>query len=257
MMPTNYSSSNTLFRIYQHRKQQLFSMIITIGRNRFYPYICVLFVTLAFIYTDPLTKFSLRYTASYFGAVCGLICVILLAKRKNSGNIFGMFAVLGEASGNFLGGNIGASLPSIYYFGSHIYGLITWHRNQDNNHYVKTRTLTESAFLYTLIFLICAIFFNVYLTNALNVNNTIYQLLINCFIFGLGVVAQLLLMMRYSFNWYLWVLLNLLVIGLNIYTDNPIIATQYLIYLFNSLYGIGEWKLSEQLQTKQQIDREK
>ena len=53
-------------------------------------------------------------------------------------------------------------------------------------------------------------------------------------------------MMRYAFNWYLWVLLNVLVISLNIYTDNIVIATQYLIYLFNAVYGICEWKLSEQ-----------
>lgn len=220
-------------------------IVLLIGRNKLYPYLCLLFVTLAFLYTDPFTSLNPRYALSYFGAVCGLLCVILLAKRKNSGNILGMFAAIGESTGNFLGGNVGASLPSFYYFGSHIYGFITWHRNQDSDHNVKPRSLNETSFLYTLIFLICAVFINIYLTGALGVDNTIYQLFINCFIFGLGVVAQLLLMMRFSFNWYLWVLLNVLVIGLNIYTNNPVIATQYLIYLFNAIYGICEWKLSE------------
>lgn len=51
-------------------------------------------------------------------------------------------------------------------------------------------------------------------------------------------------MMRYSFNWYLWVILNVLVVGLNLYTNNIIIAVQYLIYLFNAVFGICEWKLS-------------
>ncbi|WP_294611818.1 nicotinamide riboside transporter PnuC [uncultured Gilliamella sp.] len=227
---------------------KLNSGIISIGRNKFYPYFCVLFVTLAFLYTDPFTTLNLRYAISYFGAVCGLLCVILLAKRKNSGNVLGMFAVTGECIANFLGGNIGASLPTFYYFGSHIYGLFTWQKNQDNDKNVKVRSLNEQSFLYTLTFLIAAVFFNIYLTDAIGVDNTIYQLITNCFIFGLGVVAQLLLMMRYSFNWYLWVILNVLVIGLNIYTDNLIIATQYLIYLFNAIYGICEWKQSERKQ---------
>lgn len=227
---------------------KLANFIIAIGRNRFYPYFCVLCVTLAFLYTDPFNNFNLRYAVSYAGAFCGLLCVILLAKRKNLGNVLGMLAVVAECCANFLGGNIGAGLPTFYYFGSHVYGLITWQKNLDSHQHVKVRSLSEQAFLYTLIFLIIAVFFNVYLTNAIGVDNTIYQLITNCFIFGLGVVAQLLLMMRYSFNWYLWVILNVLVMGLNIYTNNIIIATQYLIYLFNAIYGICEWKHSEQKQ---------
>lgn len=227
-------------------KMSLF--FIFTGRHKLYPYFCVLFVTLAFLYTDPFTEVNLRYTISFLGAVSGLLCVILFAKRKNSGNILGMIAVVNECIANFLGGNIGASLPTFYYFASHIYGFINWQRHQDQEHRVKSRSLNERSFLFTIIFLIVAVFVNVYLTDALGVENTIYQLIINCFIFGVGVVAQLLLMMRFSFNWYLWVILNILVIGLNIYTHNPIIATQYLIYLFNAIYGICEWKLSEKNQ---------
>lgn len=222
------------------------NFILSIGRNKFYPYICLLLVTGAFIYTDPVNNFNWRYAISFFGAVCGLLCVILLAQRKNIGNVLGMLANVGESTANILGGNIGAGLPSFYYFISHVYGLITWHKNQDENHTVKVRTLTDYHFLGTLIFLIIAVFVNVYLTEALEVDNTVYQLITNSFIFGLGVVAQLLLMMRFSFNWYIWIILNVLVIGLNIYTNNPIIATQYLIYLFNAIYGLCEWKKSQQ-----------
>jgi len=223
----------------------MINIILAIGRNRIYPYICVLFVTLAFLYTDPFTSLNLRYAISFFGAICGLLCVILLAKRRNSGNVLGMFAALGESTANILGGNIGASLPSFYYFIAHVYGLVTWHKNRTSDQTVKVRSLNERYFLATLIFLIAAVFLNVYLTGVLGVDNTVYQLITNCFVFGLGVVAQLLLMMRFSFNWYLWIILNVLVIGLNIYTDNPIIATQYLIYLFNSTYGMCEWKRAE------------
>jgi nicotinamide mononucleotide transporter PnuC len=227
---------------------KLNQLIIFIGRNKFYPLFCIICVTLAFLYTDPFSQFNLRYTISYIGAFCGLICVILLAKRKNMGNVMGMLANVAECSANFLNGNIGAGLPSICYFGSHIYGLINWQKNQDNNKNVKARTLSESNFLCAIIALIAAVFLNIYITESLEVNNSSYQLITNCFIFGLGIVAQLLLMMRYSFNWYFWVILNVLVIGLNIYTDNIVIAAQYLIYLFNAIYGICEWRNSEQTQ---------
>lgn len=220
-------------------------LILIIGRSKIYPYICLLLVTLAFLSTNPLQDFDQRYAISFVGSMCGLLCVILLAKRKNSGNVLGMMAAFGESTANFLGNNIGAALPSIFYFLSHVYGLVNWRKNQDTDKAVKVRQLKENHFLTILFFLIIAAFLNVFLTTELEAKNTEFQLIANCFIFGLGLIAQLLLMMRFSFNWYLWILLNVLTIGLNIYTHNPIIATQYLIYLFNAIYGVIEWKKSQ------------
>lgn len=224
-------------------------LILFIGRNKFYPYICLFLVMLAFLYTNPLETFDKRYAISLIGAICGLLCVVLLAKRKNSGNIVGMMAASAESTANVLGNNIGVASLSVFYFISHIYGLVNWRKNQDNNKVVKVRQLKENHFLATLVFLILATFFNIYLTEQLNVSNTSYQLIANCFIFGLGIIAQLLLMMRFSFNWYLWIILNVLTVALNIYTNNPVIATQYLIYLFNAIYGVCEWKIDSK-QTK-------
>lgn len=224
-------------------------LILFIGRNKFYPYICLFLVMLAFLYTNPLETFDKRYAISLIGAICGLLCVVLLAKRKNSGNIVGMMAASAESTANVLGNNIGVASLSVFYFISHIYGLVNWRKNQNNNKVVKVRQLKENHFLATLVFLILATFFNIYLTEQLNVSNTSYQLIANCFIFGLGIIAQLLLMMRFSFNWYLWIILNVLTVTLNIYTNNPVIATQYLIYLFNAIYGVCEWKVDSK-QTK-------
>lgn len=217
------------------------SIIFSIGRNKAYPYICILLVTLAFLYTNPFENHSWRYVMSYFGAMSGLLCVILLAKGKNSGNILGLFAAVGESSGNYLGGNIGAALPSIYYAVTHVFGFFSWRKHKGADDSVVIRLMQEKHFFLTILFLIVATFFNVYLTGVLNVDNDPYQLICNSFIFALGVVAQFLLMQRYSFNWFLWIVLNVLVIGLNIYTNNPIIAVQYLIYLFNSTYALFEW----------------
>lgn len=227
------------------------NIVFAIGRNRFYPYICIILVTLAFLYTQPFKELNWRYAASYFGAVTGLICVILLAKGKNSGNIFGMMAVFGESSANFLGGNIGAALPSIYYFGTHVFGLLNWRRHQNAENRVVTRNLKEKHFFWTLVFFVVAALLNIFLTGILNVDNDPYQLTANNFIFALGVVAQFLLVQRFSFNWYLWIILNVLVIGLNIYTHNPVIATQYAIYLFNSTYGLMEWRREENKDRRQ------
>lgn len=89
------------------------SWILSIGRHRSYPFICFILVISAFLYTDPFTELNLRYTISFFGAITGLICVILFTRRSQLGNYFGLLATFGESIGNFLGGNIGAGLPHI------------------------------------------------------------------------------------------------------------------------------------------------
>ncbi|MBC2168867.1 nicotinamide riboside transporter PnuC [Listeria booriae] len=221
------------------------TLIMKIGRNKAYPYVSVVLVTIAFLATNPLTNFEWRYLLSFIGAICGLICVILLAKGKNSGNIFGMLAGFGEMSGNLLGRNVGAALPSIYYFVTHISGLVTWKKHLNDEATLKPRQLTERHFGIAIIFIIVASFANMYLTGILGVANDPYQLMLNNFIFALGVTAQFLMIARFSFNWYLWIIMNVLVISLNIYTKNPIIATQYAIYLFNAVYGLLEWHDTE------------
>ena len=114
-------------------------LILFIGRNKFYPYICLFLVMLAFLYTNPLETFDKRYAISLIGAICGLLCVVLLAKRKNSGNIVGMMAASAESTANVLGNNIGVASLSVFYFISHIYGLVNWRKNQNNNKVVKVR----------------------------------------------------------------------------------------------------------------------
>ena len=90
-------------------------LILFIGRNKFYPYICLFLVMLAFLYTNPLETFDKRYAISLIGAICGLLCVVLLAKRKNSGNIVGMMAASAESTANVLGNNIGVASLSVFY----------------------------------------------------------------------------------------------------------------------------------------------
>ena len=217
------------------------SIIFKIGRHRLYPYACVILVTVAFLYTDPFSELNWRYLMSYFGAITGLLCVIFLARGKNSGNLLGLLASVGESSGNILGGNLGAAMPSFYYAITHIFAFFHWKQHQAEDETVQTRSLNEKHFFWVLLFLFVTTFLNIYLTGVFDIENDVYQLMGNCFIFALAIVAQFLLIKRFSFNWFLWILLNILVISLNIYTHNPIIATQYGIYLFNSTYGLFEW----------------
>lgn len=226
------------------------SLILTIGRHQAYPFVCFFLVIGAFLYTDPFTELNLRYAISFFGAITGLICVILFTRRNQLGNYFGLLATFGESMGNFLGGNIGAGMPHIYNFCTHIYGIITWQKNHDNDDKVITRSLNLRQHIYVLAAFILIFSASILITTLSGVHNTLWQLIINGVIFGLAIPAQTLLVMRYDFNWYLWIIMNLFVIALNFFgpEPNPIIGAQYCIYLFNATYGLIEWKNSAEQQ---------
>ncbi len=218
--------------------------ILSIGRHRTYPYICFILVVAAYLYTEPFSQFDLRYGISFFGAITGLICVILMTRRSQLANYFGLLSTFGESIGNFLGGNIGAGLPHIYNFSTHVYGVINWRKNHDAEDKVITRSLTLKQYLYVALAFVVIFLFNIAITRWLGVENTFWQLMLNGFIFGLAIPAQTLLMMRYDFSWYLWVLMNIFMVILNFFgpEPNPVIGAQYSVYLFNSLYGLVEWR---------------
>ncbi len=218
--------------------------ILSIGRHQSYPYICFILVVASYLYTEPFSQFDLRYGISFFGAITGLICVILMTRRSQLANYFGLLSTFGEGIANFLGGNIGAGLPHIYNFSTHVYGVINWRKNHDADDKVITRSLTLIQYLYVAIAFILIFLFNIAITHWLGVENTLWQLILNGFIFGLAIPAQTLLMMRYDFSWYLWVLMNIFMVILNFFgpDPNPVIGAQYSVYLFNSLYGLVEWR---------------
>ncbi len=218
--------------------------VLSVGRHRLYPYICFILVIASYLYTDPLSNFDLRYGISFFGAITGLICVILMTRRSQVANYFGLLSTFGESIGNFLGGNIGAGMPHIYNFSTHVYGIFNWRKNHDDEDKVITRSLTVKQYLVVILSIVILFGLNVLITHLLGVENVMWQLVLNGLIFGLAIPAQTLLMMRYYYSWYLWIVMNVFMVILNFFgpEPNPVIGAQYCVYLFNSLYGLCEWR---------------
>lgn len=58
---------------------------------------------------------------------------------------------------------------------------------------------------------------------------------------GASIAAQLLLTFRRIENWVLWVLIDVVSIGLYIYRDLPFLAALYVLFLALSVVGLREW----------------
>ena len=73
---------------------------------------------------------------------------------------------------------------------------------------------------------------------------------INVLAFVLSITAQATMIMRYSFNWWLWILVNFVWLIVNLMSGNYIFAIQTCVYQINSIVGLYGWYKSEQLRER-------
>ena len=69
---------------------------------------------------------------------------------------------------------------------------------------------------------------------------------INVIAFVLSITAQAAMILRYSFNWWLWITSNFVWLIVNLMSGNYIFAIQTMVYQINSFIGLYEWYRSEQ-----------
>lgn len=70
---------------------------------------------------------------------------------------------------------------------------------------------------------------------------------INVLAFVLSITAQTMMILRYSLNWWLWIVVNAVWLIVNLMTGNTIFAIQTVIYQINAFVGLYGWYRSEQL----------
>ncbi|HSP84606.1 MAG TPA: nicotinamide mononucleotide transporter family protein, partial [Psychrobacter sp.] len=69
---------------------------------------------------------------------------------------------------------------------------------------------------------------------------------INVIAFVLSITAQAAMILRYSFNWWLWIVVNFVWLIVNLMSGNYIFAIQTMVYQVNAFIGLYEWHRSEQ-----------
>ena len=69
---------------------------------------------------------------------------------------------------------------------------------------------------------------------------------INVLAFVLSITAQATMILRYSFNWWIWIAVNFVWLIVNLMSQNYIFAIQTMVYQINAFVGLYEWYRSEQ-----------
>ncbi|PNP97742.1 nicotinamide riboside transporter PnuC [Moraxella sp. RCAD0137] len=194
-------------------------------------------------------------------SVIGLLCVVSLSFRKNiAGNGLGMLATAGEVIVQATSGAVGLMLAPLFNFFSHAYGVKYWANNTDADGNMIPKSANKYVWLLTIGFIIVGLALFPMINRWLDaqgygvIDDDGSQFLgvidffwINVVAFVLSITAQATMILRYSFNWWLWILVNAVWLIVNLMTGNTIFAIQTVIYQVNAVVGLYGWYRSEQL----------
>lgn len=177
----------------------------------------------------------LEVSASLFGLVC-----VYLAARENiwtypTGivNII-LFCVI------FYNAKLYADMTlQIMFFVLSIYGWIYWLRNRGNYSVRPTTKLTTKGWILVIVLTPLLAYGWGHLLHQFTDASVPY---LDAFIATLSVVAQVLLSSKKLENWYLWIIVDVLSIGLYWYKGLHTISFTYFIFLIICIVGVVEWR---------------
>lgn len=190
----------------------------------------------------------------------GLLCVVGLSFRKNIiGNGFGMLATSGEVIVQATAGAVGLMLAPLFNFFTHACGVVSWQKNTSSDGDMLPQAANKYVWVITTLFIITGLVVFPSLNDWLihqgygiidddggQFLGAISFFWVNVVAFILSITAQAAMMMRYSFSWWLWTVVNCFWLTVNVMSDNYIFAIQTCVYQLNTIVGLYGWHKSQQ-----------
>lgn len=187
------------------------------------------------------------------GTIFNLACVILVARRNILTWPVGIIAVslFGVL---FWQINLYADvLEQVYYLVTGVIGWYMWSSVKHRDKSDKKVLITTNSLKVNLIWVGVIAVISLISTWALsNVHHWLPAIFtepaslpaIDATTTVMSFVAQFLMMRRKLENWILWIVVDIVAVGLYWYKGVPFVALLYLVFLFNAIYGYIVWKRS-------------
>ena len=197
------------------------------------------------------------------GTLAGLICIWLASKEKTSNYLFGLINVTLFALIFFQIQLYASLLLQVFFFLANLYGWYVWRRPQsesDNELVVRWLTVPKAiswALVCALAIGLLTLYIDpvfaalsslaVYGLNLLGMSLPMPHLQPDAFPFWdasmtvLSVVAMLLMTRKYVENWILWVVIDVISIGVYAVQGVWAMAIEYLILTFIAANGCRLW----------------
>jgi nicotinamide mononucleotide transporter len=131
---------------------------------------------------------------------------------------------------------------NIYYFFTMIYGVYCWyHRLSDNTLQVQTRCLSRNIFPIMSLAIVLLSVLTGWLLQRYTDDPQPY---LDAFTTVPAIAAQILMVMAYREQWYLWLMVDVLALVMWLRAENYCMAAQYAFWCANCIYGYVQWTKS-------------
>jgi nicotinamide mononucleotide transporter len=129
---------------------------------------------------------------------------------------------------------------NIYYFLTMIYGVYVWKKRlqTDSSLQIQTRQL-RGRYLPLLLLSVTA--FSVLVGWFLQVYTDDPQPYLDAFTTVPALVAQILMILAYREQWYIWMMVDVLALVMWLRAGNYCMAAQYFFWCANCVYGYVQW----------------
>lgn len=196
------------------------------------------------------------------GTVFGLLCIWFASQEKTINYLFGLINVTLFAVIFFQIQLYGLLLLQLFFFCANVYGWYAWTRPNAEGDLLEVRWLSQKKMMITGAICVCAIaLLTVYIDPFFYALANIAVDALNLFGAGLSepalepdafpfwdstmtvlsIVAQILMTRKYVENWILWVVINIISVGIYAMQGVYAMSLQYAILMFIAANGTREW----------------
>ena len=201
---------------------------------------------------------SVAYAAiDLVAAFCGICSVVLCAKGKRSGFLFGLVNVAGYAFISYHNQYYGeVMLNVLFYVPSNIVAWVMWTRHKDEargGKEVKARALTMWQLVAACVLVALATIAYHFLLESLGGAMTMLDGASTV----LSIFATVLMALRYSEQWFFWIVVDVITVVLWCFAGDPVMIAMWGAYLVNAVYGYLTWlnKSGRRVPFKAVLDR--
>ena len=174
-------------------------------------------------------------------AFCGICAVVLCAKGKRSGFLFGVVNVAGYAFISYHNQYYGeVMLNVLFYVPSNIVAYALWTRHKDEKRggkEVKARALGARQLAAACVLIAVVTIGYHFVLEALGGAMTMLDGASTV----LSIFATVLMALRYSEQWFFWIVVDVITVALWCFAGDPVMIAMWAAYLVNAIYGYLMW----------------
>lgn len=170
--------------------------------------------------------------------IAGVISVVLCSQKKYSFYFWGILQLITIIIISYQSGLYGKLVENAFYLFTMFVGMNIWKENTtDNTTQVRTMDWIDYV-IFGCLFLPFATILSYSIVSQYNIQ----QITLDVITTIIGIIAQIMLILRFREQWVLWFILDVLCIALWAKDGNWCLMVQYIFWTINCVYGYFCWK---------------